>query len=220
MGGAPLALAFAAGMLATVNPCGFAMLPAYLSYFVGLEEDPAAAGADRTVLRAVAVSAVMTIGQISEPPTLLLLSFILRRFGLKATFGLGIAAWLARYLIFASGANYNWILAGIALHGICHVCLVIVIQLYLDAEWLDAAVLEQGGGQVGAGAQADEAVLDRHVGREVEEDAAREGGDVRETPGGGRRRPADLPPVRVQDGALAAPRGVHRGRHARPRARG
>ncbi|MGD9755164.1 MAG: cytochrome c biogenesis protein CcdA, partial [Acidimicrobiia bacterium] len=55
MGGAPLALAFAAGMLATVNPCGFAMLPAYLSYFVGLEDDPSAAGADRTVLRSVAV---------------------------------------------------------------------------------------------------------------------------------------------------------------------
>ncbi|MFN7150094.1 MAG: cytochrome C biosynthesis protein, partial [Microthrixaceae bacterium] len=24
-------------MVATVNPCGFAMLPAYLSYFLGLE---------------------------------------------------------------------------------------------------------------------------------------------------------------------------------------
>ena len=34
---APLALAFGAGMLAAVNPCGFAMLPAYLSYFCGLE---------------------------------------------------------------------------------------------------------------------------------------------------------------------------------------
>ena len=32
---APLALAFAAGLVATVNPCGFAMLPAYLSYFMG-----------------------------------------------------------------------------------------------------------------------------------------------------------------------------------------
>ena len=30
---APLALAFSAGLVATVNPCGFAMLPAYLSYF-------------------------------------------------------------------------------------------------------------------------------------------------------------------------------------------
>jgi len=32
-----IALAFTTGMLATVNPCGFAMLPAYLSYFLGVE---------------------------------------------------------------------------------------------------------------------------------------------------------------------------------------
>jgi len=36
---APLALAFAAGLVATVNPCGFAMLPAYLSYFVGTGDE-------------------------------------------------------------------------------------------------------------------------------------------------------------------------------------
>jgi len=36
---APLALAFTAGLVATVNPCGFAMLPAYLSYFVGTGGD-------------------------------------------------------------------------------------------------------------------------------------------------------------------------------------
>ncbi len=40
---APLAYAFTAGAVATVNPCGFAMLPAYLSYFLGIE---AATGAD------------------------------------------------------------------------------------------------------------------------------------------------------------------------------
>jgi hypothetical protein len=80
------------------------------------------------------IPAVMTIGQLSEPPALLLLSTVLRRFGLKVTFGIGVAAWLARYLIFAGGAPWQWILAAIALHGICHVCLVIVIQLYLDAE--------------------------------------------------------------------------------------
>ena len=34
---APLAYAFGVGMVATVNPCGFAMLPAYLSFFLGLE---------------------------------------------------------------------------------------------------------------------------------------------------------------------------------------
>lgn len=80
--GAELALAFSAGMVATVNPCGFAMLPAYLSYFLGLEEPaastPDTAAADdasaavaaepgldvRTnpVLRALAVSGAVTLG--------------------------------------------------------------------------------------------------------------------------------------------------------------
>lgn len=33
----PFTLALTAGMVATVNPCGFAMLPAYLAYFLGIE---------------------------------------------------------------------------------------------------------------------------------------------------------------------------------------
>lgn len=33
--GVPLALAFGAGVLSTLNPCGFALLPAYVSYTVG-----------------------------------------------------------------------------------------------------------------------------------------------------------------------------------------
>jgi cytochrome c biogenesis protein CcdA len=38
-----VALAFAAGLVATVNPCGFAMLPAFLAFYVGAD-DPADAG--------------------------------------------------------------------------------------------------------------------------------------------------------------------------------
>lgn len=57
---APLALAFGAGMIATVNPCGFAMLPAYLSYFLGLEDQSADAQAG--VLRALAVAASVSAG--------------------------------------------------------------------------------------------------------------------------------------------------------------
>ena len=61
---APFALAFTAGMVATVNPCGFAMLPAYLSYFLGLEavgpgdddRGDATAGVGRALLVAGAVS--------------------------------------------------------------------------------------------------------------------------------------------------------------------
>jgi cytochrome c-type biogenesis protein len=33
-----IAGAFAAGMVATVNPCGFAMLPAYLGWFLAIRE--------------------------------------------------------------------------------------------------------------------------------------------------------------------------------------
>ena len=78
--GARLALAFSAGMVATVNPCGFALLPAYLSYFLGLDidatgRDSEAGEADRhhdptgrsssrrsPVLRALVVSAAVTAG--------------------------------------------------------------------------------------------------------------------------------------------------------------
>ena len=35
VGGVPFALAFAAGLVATVNPCGFALLPSFISYYLG-----------------------------------------------------------------------------------------------------------------------------------------------------------------------------------------
>ncbi len=58
---APLAYAFGVGMVATFNPCGFAMLPAYLSYFLGLEgsthPDERA-----SMLRALAVGLSVTVG--------------------------------------------------------------------------------------------------------------------------------------------------------------
>ena len=45
-------VAFAAGLVAAVNPCGFAMLPAYLAYFLGLE------GSDADVPRASVAQAL------------------------------------------------------------------------------------------------------------------------------------------------------------------
>jgi cytochrome c biogenesis protein CcdA len=54
-----LVTSFAAGLVATVNPCGFAMLPAYLSYFLGTgtgDTRPA------TIRRALSVSALMAAG--------------------------------------------------------------------------------------------------------------------------------------------------------------
>jgi cytochrome c biogenesis protein CcdA len=53
-----VSLALGAGMLAAVNPCGFALLPAYLGIFV-LDERPGRAAALR---RAVRATAAMTLG--------------------------------------------------------------------------------------------------------------------------------------------------------------
>jgi MFS family permease len=80
------------------------------------------------------IPAVMLIGQISEFPALLLLPFCLKRFGLKTTFAMGMAAWFVRYVLFAIEGPLPSILFGLALHGICHVFLVIVIQLYVDSQ--------------------------------------------------------------------------------------
>ncbi|MEV1093417.1 cytochrome c biogenesis CcdA family protein [Streptomyces microflavus] len=55
----PLALALGAGVLAAVNPCGFALLPAYLSLLVFGDDTPS-----RTVAigRALSATAAITIG--------------------------------------------------------------------------------------------------------------------------------------------------------------
>jgi len=69
-----LALAFTAGMITTVNPCGFALLPAYLTYFLGLDEqgdDPAeappgsAGPGGSPVVRALWVSLAVTLGFVT-----------------------------------------------------------------------------------------------------------------------------------------------------------
>lgn len=79
------------------------------------------------------VPAVMLIGQISEFPSLLLLALFLKRLGLKSTFSIGIGAWFVRYCLFSAGTQ-ELITAGLALHGICHVFLIIVAQLYIDSQ--------------------------------------------------------------------------------------
>lgn len=44
----PLTLALAAGGLSTINPCGFAMLPAYLTFYVGADDDQLPSATSRT----------------------------------------------------------------------------------------------------------------------------------------------------------------------------
>lgn len=74
---APLFFAFAAGMVATVNPCGFAMLPAYVSLFLGADEGDDAPEGVVTGLRvgiSVTIGIFVLFGVVG-----LLLSFGLQR---------------------------------------------------------------------------------------------------------------------------------------------
>ncbi len=57
---APLALAFTAGMVASINPCGFALLPAYVASFVA--GDDGTIGVHRRLARAVVVSLAVSVG--------------------------------------------------------------------------------------------------------------------------------------------------------------
>lgn len=57
----PFAYALVLGMVAVVNPCGFPMLPAYLSSFVGLDDADADPGIAR-VPRAVGAATAVSIG--------------------------------------------------------------------------------------------------------------------------------------------------------------
>jgi cytochrome c-type biogenesis protein len=57
-----IVLAFTAGMVATFNPCGFSLLPAYIGAFVAGDE--VADRADRRVLRAIGVAAAVSVGFI------------------------------------------------------------------------------------------------------------------------------------------------------------
>jgi cytochrome c biogenesis protein CcdA len=97
-----LALALSAGMLGAVNPCGFALLPAYLSVLVAGETGgPAAA-----VGRAVRCSAALTLGYVA----------VFGTFGLVLTPLAGTLTprlpWLTVLLGAALAVAGAWLLAG------------------------------------------------------------------------------------------------------------
>ena len=58
---APLAYAFTLGMVALVNPCGFALLPAYIGFFLGLD-GPAPGGRVASLNRAQVVGLALSLG--------------------------------------------------------------------------------------------------------------------------------------------------------------
>ncbi|MEO3936880.1 cytochrome c biogenesis protein CcdA [Dermatophilaceae bacterium Soc4.6] len=63
-----VAFAFGAGMLSTVNPCGFALLPAFLAYHLGSDNSPTPAlgtpssAVGRKVINGLATGAMVSVG--------------------------------------------------------------------------------------------------------------------------------------------------------------
>lgn len=101
------ALAFAAGTVAAFNPCGFAMLPAYLTVVIQRESDSRAAALGR----ALAATAAMAAG-------------FLVVFGVFGLLTVSVASTVQRYLPYATlaigiglAAVGVWLLAGLQIPG-------------------------------------------------------------------------------------------------------
>lgn len=81
--------------------------------------------------------ATMTIGQMSEFFFMLLIPFFFRRLGVKMMILIGMACWVARYLLFAFGAadQTTWmLLLAVALHGLCYDFFFVTGFMYTDAK--------------------------------------------------------------------------------------
>jgi nucleoside transporter len=88
-------------------------------------------------LNVVNAAGKMTLGQVSEIFFMLVMPWFFRRLGVKWMLLVGMAAWTARYTLFAYGNNgpLMWMLyGGILLHGICYDFFFVTGQIYVDTK--------------------------------------------------------------------------------------
>ena len=79
---------------------------------------------------------LQSLGQVSEVLLMLAMPFLFARLGVKTMLALGMAAWVARYALFAygdAGGGFALLVIGIVLHGICYDFFFVTGQIYTDA---------------------------------------------------------------------------------------
>ena len=104
---APLGFAFAAGMVSSVNPCGFAMLPAYLGLYMGSSEEPTIrTNAVERLGRALMVTGVITTGFI------LLFGVTGLVIGVGASFVVSVMPWIGMGIGVLLAVAGSWMLSG------------------------------------------------------------------------------------------------------------
>lgn len=101
----PLVLAFAGGLVATVNPCGFAMLPAYLSFLMSADSDAPPTGPE-AVLRGLRVGLVVSAGFL----IVFALAGVLLSTGAQAI--IGVIPWVAVVIGVGLVGLGVWLLTG------------------------------------------------------------------------------------------------------------
>ena len=92
------------------------------------------------------ITPVMSIGQIAEIFTMLILGFVLTRLGWKWTMIIGVLGHAARFAVYAYFPDYPWLIILIqVLHGICYAFFFATVYIFVD-EYLphDARSSAQG----------------------------------------------------------------------------
>ncbi len=88
---------------------------------------------DTIGISAANLSGVMTIAQVAEILVMaVVLSWFLKKYGMRNTLALGVIAWPIRYVIFAIGSPWWLVVASLTLHGFCYVFFFVAAFIYVD----------------------------------------------------------------------------------------
>jgi len=133
MNAVPVSLALVAGGLAVVNPCGFPLLPAFLSFYLGADEEQLPRASTR-ILQGLLVGALVAAGFLG----------VFALVSLPVSFGVGLIARAVPWAGLATGALLA--LAGLAVLGGRHLSLPVRVHVAVRRERRLGAMLAFGIG--------------------------------------------------------------------------